>query len=64
MEEKKRRIFFLDNLKAFIVCLMIVFHVALCYMAYAPEWWYTVTRGIRSFPSPCWLCGQIFLSCR
>lgn len=49
MEEKKRRIFFLDNLKAFIVCLMIVFHVALCYMAYAPEWWYTVDKGDPQF---------------
>ncbi len=45
MGEKKRRLFFLDNLKAFVVCLMIVFHVALCYMAYAPEWWYTVDKG-------------------
>lgn len=49
MEERKRRIFFLDNLKAFIVCLMIVFHVALCYMAYAPEWWYTVDKGDPQF---------------
>ncbi len=37
-----KRLFFLDNLKAFIVNLMIVFHIALCYMDYAPEWWYVV----------------------
>lgn len=43
MEESKR-LFFLDNLKAFIVNLMIVFHIALCYMAYAPEWWYVVDQ--------------------
>lgn len=49
MDEKKGRIFFLDNLKAFIVCLMIVFHVALCYMAYAPEWWYTVDKADPQF---------------
>lgn len=49
MEEKKGRILFLDNLKAFIVCLMIVFHVALCYMAYAPEWWYTVDKADPQF---------------
>ena len=47
--EKKRRIFFLDNLKAFIVCLMIVFHAAMCYMAYAPEWWYTVDKADPKF---------------
>ena len=37
-----KRIFFLDNLKAFIVILMVVFHAAMCYMAYAPEWWYVL----------------------
>ncbi len=26
----------------FTVNLMIVFHLAMCYMAYAPEWWYVV----------------------
>jgi len=35
-------LFFLDNLKMFIVNLMIIFHLAMCYMAYAPEWWYVV----------------------
>lgn len=49
MGEQKRRIFFLDNLKAFTICLMIVFHVALCYMAYAPEWWYTVDKAEPQF---------------
>lgn len=37
-----KRIFFLDNLKAFIILLMVVFHAAMCYMAYAPEWWYVL----------------------
>lgn len=39
-----KRLFFLDNLKMFIVNLMIVFHLAMCYMAYAPEWWYVVDQ--------------------
>ena len=39
---KGKRLFFLDNLKMFIVNLMIIFHLAMCYMAYAPEWWYVV----------------------
>ena len=42
---KPKRIFFLDNLKAFIVTLMIVFHIAMSYMAYAPEWWYAVDKS-------------------
>ena len=37
-----KRIFFLDNLKAFIVGIMVLFHAAMCYMAYAPEWWYVL----------------------
>ena len=37
-----KRLFFMDNLKMFIINLMIVFHLGLCYMAYAPEWWYVV----------------------
>lgn len=42
---KPKRIFFLDNIKAFIVTLMIVFHIAMSYMAYAPEWWYAVDKS-------------------
>lgn len=37
-----KRLYFLDNLKWFIIWLMTVFHAAMCYMAYAPEWWYVV----------------------
>ena len=33
------RLYFLDNLKTCIVVLMVVFHAAMSYMAYAPEWW-------------------------
>lgn len=36
------RIYFLDNLRAFIVLLVIAFHVSLTYMANAPQWWYVV----------------------
>ena len=37
-----KRLYFLDNLKWFIIWLMTLFHAAMCYMAYAPEWWYVV----------------------
>ncbi|ORU01261.1 Acyltransferase [Anaerovibrio sp. JC8] len=40
-----KRIFFLDNLKSFIICLMIVFHIAMSYMQYVPEWWYAVDKA-------------------
>ena len=42
--ENNSRILFLDNLKSFIVCLMIAFHVATCYMLYAPDGWYVVDK--------------------
>lgn len=38
----ENRMYFMDNLRAFIVLLVIVFHVAIGYMAPAPEWWYVV----------------------
>lgn len=40
-----KRLYFLDNLKWFIIWLMTVFHAAMCYMAYAPEWWYVVDKS-------------------
>lgn len=36
------RLYFLDNLKTCIIALMVVFHAAMSYMAYAPEWWYVL----------------------
>lgn len=42
------RLHFIDNLRSFIIGLLIVFHAALCYMAYSPDWWY-VLNPERSF---------------
>lgn len=39
---KQARLYFLDNLKTVIIALMIALHWAMCFMAYAPEWWYVV----------------------
>ncbi|AJQ29604.1 acyltransferase family protein [Pelosinus fermentans] len=44
----ENRMYFMDNLRAFIILLVIVFHVAIGYMAPAPEWWYVV--DIKSHP--------------
>lgn len=48
-DEKDQRILFLDNLKSFVVCLMILFHIATCYMEYAPEYWYVVDKADPKF---------------
>lgn len=34
------RLDFMDNLKLFIILLMLVFHTAMSYMEFAPSWWY------------------------
>ena len=36
--------FFLDNLRAFVVVLVIVLHGSMSYMAYAPTWWYVLDK--------------------
>ncbi|MEG6584753.1 acyltransferase family protein [Dendrosporobacter sp. 1207_IL3150] len=36
------RVHFLDNIRAFIILLVIVFHVAIGFMDPAPQWWYVV----------------------
>lgn len=35
----KQRVYFLDNLKAFIILLMVVFHVAMGYTTWDLKWW-------------------------
>lgn len=40
-----KRIEFLDNLRSAIILLVIVFHAAMAYMVYVPEWWYVIDEG-------------------
>ena len=39
---QSNRIFFLDNLRAFVIVLVVVLHGSMTYMAYAPPWWYVL----------------------
>jgi glucan biosynthesis protein C len=36
------RLYALDNLRSFIIVLVVVFHAAMSYMLFAPSWWYVV----------------------
>lgn len=36
------RIYFLDNLRAFVILLVVVLHGSMTYMTYAPSWWYVL----------------------
>ena len=38
----KPRLFFIDNLRAVVIVLVIVLHASITYMLFAPEWWYVV----------------------
>ena len=38
------RMLFLDNLRGFVVLMVIVLHGSMSYMAYAPTWWYVLDR--------------------
>lgn len=37
-----RRLYFLDNLRAVVILLVIVLHASITYMAFGPPWWYVV----------------------
>ncbi len=39
---EKPRLFFLDNLRAFVIVMVIVLHASITYMIPAPTWWYVV----------------------
>jgi peptidoglycan/LPS O-acetylase OafA/YrhL len=36
------RLLFLDNLRAFVIVMVVVLHASITYMAFGPEWWYVV----------------------
>ncbi|MBM7867466.1 acyltransferase family protein [Heliobacterium gestii] len=48
MQNSSERLYFIDNLRVFTIFLVIVLHASLCYMVYAPQWWYVVDPQ-RSF---------------
>ncbi|WP_319765248.1 acyltransferase family protein [Maridesulfovibrio sp.] len=37
-----QRMYFLDNLRAVVILLVVVLHVSLCYMKFSPEWWFVI----------------------
>lgn len=38
----EQRIYFLDNLRSFIILLVVVFHASMAYMPNTPRWWYVI----------------------
>lgn len=38
----KNRLYYLDNLRTVTIILVVTLHVFLCYMKYAPSWWFVI----------------------
>ncbi|SIN99135.1 acyltransferase family protein [Halodesulfovibrio marinisediminis] len=45
----ENRLYFLDNLRASIIFIVVLLHVSLCYMMYAPNWWYVIDPVTSKF---------------
>ncbi|WP_432737559.1 acyltransferase family protein [Maridesulfovibrio sp. FT414] len=43
------RMYFLDNLRAAAIFAVVLLHVSLCYMKFAPSWWFVVDPGQSIF---------------
>jgi peptidoglycan/LPS O-acetylase OafA/YrhL len=56
-----RRLYFLDNLRAAIILLVIVFHIALGYMAPPLAWWYVVDTQTSSAFIPFIITVDVFI---
>jgi glucan biosynthesis protein C len=41
---ERPRLYFLDNLRAFVIVMVIVLHASITYMVSAPEWWYVLDK--------------------
>jgi glucan biosynthesis protein C len=39
---ERPRLFYMDNLRALVIVLVVVLHASITYMAYPPEWWYVL----------------------
>jgi len=39
---ERPRLYFLDNLRAFVIVMVVVLHASITYMAFGPKWWYVV----------------------
>ena len=57
----EKRIYFLDNLRSFIVLLVVVFHASMAYMPNAPWWWYVLDSQRNPFFDLFVLINDVFM---
>ncbi len=58
---RERRIYFLDNLRSFIVVLVVIFHASMAYMPNAPWWWYVLDKQRNAFFDSFVLINDVFM---
>ena len=46
---RTNRIYFMDNLRAFVILLVVVIHGLITYTPYAPSWWYVIEAETSVF---------------
>ncbi|MBP2634577.1 MAG: acyltransferase 3 [Firmicutes bacterium] len=56
-----KRIYFLDNLRSFIVLLVVGFHASMAYMPNAPWWWYVLDSQRNPFFDSFVLINDVFM---
>ncbi len=44
----KRRLYYLDNVRAVAVLAVVLLHTSICYMVAAPKWWYVVDPDVST----------------
>lgn len=57
----EKRMYFLDNLRSFIVLLVVVFHASMAYMPSAPWWWYVLDSQRNPFFDLFVLINDVFM---
>lgn len=57
----EKRIYFLDNLRSFIVLLVVVFHASMAYMPNTPWWWYVIDSERSPFFDAFVLLNDVFM---
>lgn len=55
------RMYFLDNLRSFIILLVVLYHAALAYMVRGPQWYYVVDTQNAFFFNIVVICSDVFV---
>jgi len=56
-----KRMYFLDNLRSFIILLVVVYHAAIAYMTRGPEWYYVVDTQKNFFFNIMVMFSDVFI---